>query len=439
MDRPFGRAVVVATYCVALGACGGGGDGGGGDRNLAPTAAFEVTPAAGLVPLTVSVDARASTDSDGAISGYLWDFGDGSASVSGVTATHDYAMVGYYTITLGVTDDDGAATQVTHSVTAMTDVAAEWYSVVEIPSLGGWYTEPQRVNNRGQVTGSSYLADSETGHAFLYSAGSTRDLGTLGGAESSGSDLNDSGDVVGVSETASGSRAFLYHAGSMRDLGTLGGSHSEAHGINASGQIVGASYTDTGSMRAFIHENGAMRSLGTLGGDYSAASDVAGNGRVAGSSRTAADAEHLFIYANGSMADAGGGAVDSGLLVRAINDRTDVVGMWVPPQGYAGYTGFLYRDGALGSLVDGYSEPADVNDAGVVVGYAHFGNEGHAFVWDSTRGMQDLNTLIDPALGLTLQVMQGINDVGQIAGHGYRTGSGENVAVLLTPATRPAP
>jgi hypothetical protein len=35
--------------------------------------------------------------------------------------------------------------------------------------------------------------------------------------------------------------------------------------------------------------------------------------------------------------------------------------------------------------------------------------------------------------------MQGINDIGQIVGHGYRTGSGQNVAVLLTPATPPPP
>jgi probable HAF family extracellular repeat protein len=89
--------------------------------------------------------------------------------------------------------------------------------------------------------------------------------------------------------------------------------------------------------------------------------------------------------------------------------------------------------------VSGYSEPADINDAGVVVGYAHFGNDGHALVWDATNGMQDLNTLIDPSLGLTLVVMQGINDVGQIVGHGYRTATGANVAVLLTPTSAPAP
>jgi hypothetical protein len=74
-----------------------------------------------------------------------------------------------------------------------------------------------------------------------------------------------------------------------------------------------------------------------------------------------------------------------------------------------------------------------------VVGSAPFGNQNHAFVWDETKGMQDLNALIAPTLGITIQVAQGINDVGQIVGHGTRNNGGQNVAVLLTPTTKPTP
>ena len=437
-SRPLARVVAVVAICALFGACGGGG-GGHKTRNQAPSARFTIAPASGLVPLTIAVDAAASSDRDGTISSYLWDFGDGSASASGVAATHDYPNVGYYTITLTVTDNKGAIARTTSHATAMTDVAAEWYAVTEIPSLGGLYTEPRRVNNQGQVTGFSYLAGSATAHAFLYSSGTTRDLGTLGGPGSYGRDVNDAGDVVGVSETTSGDRAFVYRSGSMQDLGTLGGTDSDAYGINAVGQIVGESYDSAGSIRAFLYENGAMRSLGTLGGDYSVAADVSGNGQVAGMSLTAANDVHLFVYANGAMSDAGSSAPNMGLWAAAINDHADVVGMWVPPVGYAGYTGFLYRAGVLTELAPGYTEPADINNAGVVVGYAHFGLEGHAFIWDANSGMQDVNTLIDPALGLTLAVIQGVNDVGQLTGHGYRTATSENVAVLLTPTAKPVP
>ena len=440
MARRFVRTMATAAFCAALGACGGGnGDGDDTPANQHPTAAFTVSPGSGLVPLTIAVDGRASVDPDGTISTYAWDFGDGSAAASGATAAHDYAAVGHYTITLRVTDNAGTTASIARSVTAMTDVAAEWYAVTEIPSLGGSYTEPRRVNNRGQVTGYSYLANSKTEHAFLYANGSTRDLGTLGGPHSYGRDLNDAGEVVGDSDVASVYHAFLYRAGTMVDLGTLGGPYSEAFGINDAGQVVGSSFIDVTSMRAFVHEDDAMHSLGTLGGDYSVAVDVAGDGTVAGMSRTATNEQHLFLYRNGAMTDAGGSTAGFDLWVEAINDHTDVVGMWVPPQGYPGYTGFLYRDGVLSELVPGYSEPRDVNDAGVVVGYAHFGPEGRAFVWDATNGLQDINTLVDPSLGLTLAAMQGINDIGQIVGHGYHTASGVSVAVLLTPATRPAP
>ena len=67
-----------------------------------------------------------------------------------------------------------------------------------------------------------------------------KDLGTLGGSRSDAQAINDSGEIVGGSETPSGdNHAFLYSGGRMRDLGTLGGSSSYASGINNSGQIVG--------------------------------------------------------------------------------------------------------------------------------------------------------------------------------------------------------
>jgi Zn-dependent metalloprotease len=74
--------------------------------NRPPTAAFEVEPTSGAVPLEVAVDASASTDDEG-IASYAWDFGDG-AEATGVTASHTYTQAGTYTVRLTVTDSDGA-------------------------------------------------------------------------------------------------------------------------------------------------------------------------------------------------------------------------------------------------------------------------------------------------------------------------------------------
>ena len=55
---------------------------------------------------TVAFDGSVSSDSDGDIVSYAWDFGDGNAG-EGAAVTHAYAMADTYTVTLTVTDDDG--------------------------------------------------------------------------------------------------------------------------------------------------------------------------------------------------------------------------------------------------------------------------------------------------------------------------------------------
>lgn len=56
---------------------------------------------------TVTFDGSGSSDPDGTIVSYEWDFCDG-ATGSGETTTHVYASTGTYTVTLTVTDDYGA-------------------------------------------------------------------------------------------------------------------------------------------------------------------------------------------------------------------------------------------------------------------------------------------------------------------------------------------
>lgn len=77
-------------------------------ENKTPIAVMEFTPTFGEVPLTVHFSAASSTDPDGQIVSYVWDFGDGTQGI-GIFAEHEYTKTGSFVVTLTVTDDKGAS------------------------------------------------------------------------------------------------------------------------------------------------------------------------------------------------------------------------------------------------------------------------------------------------------------------------------------------
>jgi len=79
----------------------------GSGANQPPTANFTANPTSGDAPLNVDFDGSASSDPDGTIASYDWDFGDGASSTA-VSPSHTYGSAGDYTVTLTVTDNDGA-------------------------------------------------------------------------------------------------------------------------------------------------------------------------------------------------------------------------------------------------------------------------------------------------------------------------------------------
>jgi len=86
--------------------------------NVPPTAGFAITS---QNQLAISVDGSGSADSDGTIVGYAWNFGD-NGTANGLTASHTYTAAGSYTVTLEVTDDKGAKTTTTQTVTVSAPV-----------------------------------------------------------------------------------------------------------------------------------------------------------------------------------------------------------------------------------------------------------------------------------------------------------------------------
>jgi WD40 repeat protein len=115
----------------AIGGCPavdtGGGTGGtgssGGSSGSSGTDSFALPPTVvltsdvviGVLPLTVSFGSTLSTD-DGLIVSRLWDFGDGTTA-SDLNPEHTYTTTGIFTVTLTLTDDQGASASDTVEIT----------------------------------------------------------------------------------------------------------------------------------------------------------------------------------------------------------------------------------------------------------------------------------------------------------------------------------
>lgn len=301
------------------------------------------------------------------------------------------------------------------------------YNVVDLGHLGGGYSEASEVNNLGHVTGRSINGSGQI-HAFFYNGGTMSDLGTLGGIQSEGMGINDSDQIVGWSYNASGqARAFTY-SGSMVDIGTLGGNNAMAYDVNNAGVIVGE--VDT-APRPFSY-NGTMTALADpLGGTGFRARAINNSGQIAAYVGLGTKAV-AYLYDGVIRTNLGtlGGDISEPY---GINASGNIVGysQLVPGTGNPTHA-FLYNGSTMLDLGGGTQSIAyGINDAGDVVG----DNDGVAFIYQGS-GLVDLNTLISPLSGWTLQTARDINNLGQIVGYGFHNGNPR--AFLLNPVPEPS-
>jgi len=91
---------------------------GEGIPNQPPTASFTFSPKNPLVNEEITFDASASTDPDGSIVSYEWDFGDGNImNTTEEKIKHSYSEAGNYNVTLTVKDDKGATNSTAKVIT----------------------------------------------------------------------------------------------------------------------------------------------------------------------------------------------------------------------------------------------------------------------------------------------------------------------------------
>lgn len=303
--------------------------------------------------------------------------------------------------------------------------------MTDLGALGGYNNNSYAygINDSGQIVGYSRTASGD--HAFIYDNGMI-DLGIDGGALG----INNSGQIVGCFYDEY-TRAFIYdyNNNTMTDLGPLlnpyGDDYSVAYGINDSGQVTGH-YMSLNRDRAFSYYDGAITDLGTLGGNHSYTFGGINNlGQIVGWSHTASYKFRAFFKQNNSpMGNLGTLPGGDYSIARAINDSGQIVGGSDNASGQS--RAFLYNNGAmtdLGTLGGSNSNACGINNLGQIVGESKTASgETHAFYYFANE-MFDLGTL-----GGTYSSAKAINNSGQIIGSS-KTASGQTHAFVYEPVS----
>jgi probable HAF family extracellular repeat protein len=321
-------------------------------------------------------------------------------------------------------------------------------TVTNIGTLGGSNGSGGDINNLGQVTGSSYITGDSEQHAFVWNPTTNimTDLGTLGGSSSSGGGINDLGQVTGSSSIAGGSysHAFVWDPTTniMTDLGAPGSIYSGGSAINDAGQVAGSAYPANSFISKATIWDPTANNIGLVFGNpiESSGRDINNAGSVTGYYYVNGMAPHAFVWdpATSGMTDLGTlGLIDQSHTYSygyGINDAGQVTGSsdsraFIWDPATSGMTD-------LGTLGGSYGSGRDINNLGQVTGTSFItgDSEQHAFVYENGK-MYDLNSFVTTlSIGEYLQNAASINDWSQIV-----TTSNLGQTYVLTPSSGTAP
>jgi probable HAF family extracellular repeat protein len=178
----------------------------------------------------------------------------------------------------------------------------------------------------------------------------------------------------------------------MTAWGTLGGATSQVGAVNDRGQIVGRSATATGETHAVLWQDGTISDLGTLGGGaFSDAQAINKHGQIAGWGTTANFEFHVFLWENGTLTDLGTPLPSPSPVPfhpLRMNDRGQIVGAILFAASLGGGKCFLWQDGTITELPTTLGgDVVALNNHNQIAGwtFVHSDLDQHATLWTVAR------------------------------------------------------
>jgi probable HAF family extracellular repeat protein len=256
-----------------------------------------------------------------------------------------------------------------------------------------------------------------------------------GAVSTSALGINNSGQIVGQTNTASEAHGFLYDRGSLSLIDVPGAVGTIATGINDSGHIVGYYFAGTFPQPAqgFVYDGTHFSSINFPGASNTFVWGINNRGQIIGSYQDMSFASHGFLYDGGNLITVDlPGALQT--FAQGINDSGHIVGWGDPTQSTA--EGFLY-DGVHFTPIIFPGAPRNqafgINNSGVIVGDYNLDpipRPGQAF--HGFRFAGGSFTSIDVPSAFTTRAI-GINDMGQIVGDYIEAVGAPSHGFLATP------
>jgi len=294
------RASSLLLLAITIFGCGGGGGGGGGGSSDSPAVSGNDTAPRGLSSSPYQVQllgtlgednyAVAINDSGQVVGNYLAD--DGTQHLfrwSDGNLTH---LVG----SAQATDINDAGEVSGWLFTDKGTEAFIYTDQVYLFDLPEGSSRAYALDSAGRVAG---RFSGETEQAFLDEDGAPIMLAPELDAYAIG--INDPGQILIKELRPSGFHTLLMQPdGSMVDLGSFGGGCTQASDINESGQVAGWSQTSAGKYQAFLWENGRMISLAEPEWSYSSAVAIDDAGRIL-IKATVGTEDEVFLWEDGRL------------------------------------------------------------------------------------------------------------------------------------------